>query len=316
MSKTRRDIQEQLQKDEVAESLQNIADFFRQNSKQLIVIAVVAVVGFLIIFGLRSHRENVLAETNNRFAMVLRNYQSLASITDDKERDKALKEVVSAADTLADAYPDTKLGREAIYVKGNALYQCDKFADAEKAYDAYLAKATSDEERAKAEIAIGYAMENESFFIPSNAAQRRLDKMNVAETHYQKAMELATGQDKSNPAYPYLYYYGLLCMARLNELRNDKVSTEKAIAIYQQIMKDRPVPVPTAKEKENRPEQDMLTQLVRRQLEEAEGQLSFQATAKLRLDRLQAAPEKGPAKVTTEVKASAAPTTASQTAKR
>ena len=101
---------------------------------------------------------------------------------------------------------------------------------------------------------MGYAYENEAYFIPASAGQRQLEKINIAMSHYDKALKLTEGGDKNKPAQPYLYYYTLLCLARLNELRNDPASTAKAIEIYNQVLKSRPVPVPqTNKDKEKPP---------------------------------------------------------------
>jgi tetratricopeptide (TPR) repeat protein len=304
MSKMQKDIQDELRKDEVAETLQRIGENIQAYRNLLITMAIIIVAGVLITFGLRSHQETVARESNAMLAGVIQRYEGLVSQPDAKQREDLLKQLVDSANSLADTYPDTKLGREALYIKGNAYYQMDRFVDAEKAYKAYLEKAANDEEKARGEIALGYTAENWSFMSP---AKERQEKVNAALDHYTKAASLAEGGDKAHPAYPYLYYYAVICQARVNELLPGK--TKEAMALYEEVLKNRPEPVVKSEDKEARGEQDMLMQFVRRQLDEVSGQMSLQATAKMRLDRLKSAPLSAPP-VMTEVKASAAPASA------
>lgn len=306
MSKSRKEIQEQLQKDEVAETLQNIADNLRANRSLLITIGVVILVGALAILGVRSYRDSKLSDSNAKMTAAFQSYQEFVNQTDPQQREELLKSAVAKADQLATNHAGSRLGREALYLKGNIYYEANKYPEAQKAYQAYLDKAETDAERAKAQIALGYANENEAFFIP---APKRPDKLRIAMTHFVQAADAAAGGNKANPAEPYLYYYALLGQARIHELLNEDA---KAIEIYELVLK-RPEPVTPDKDQETQGSENMLAEMIRRQIREAEGQMSFQATARLRLDRLRSTPQ-GQAPVTTEVKAEPAAAAPAQAA--
>ena len=298
MSKKRKDIEEQLQKDEVAESIQELTQWVRTNRAWMIsaiLLILVFVVGKAI---WASHRETVLRETNALMNDVLMSYAQVEGAKEDVQREEGMKSLMSATARLIDSYPGTKLAREAQFVKGKAYYALDKFQEAQKTFQEYVEKAPNDEERSRGEIALAYAFENNSFLVPPASQKNLLDQ---AATHYSLAENYAQGPDAAQPAWPYLYYYALMGRARILEVTN---KPQEAIKIYEKVIADRPVPIPPEAKDEKNPsaESDPIMKFVTREIENRSAQISFQATAKLRLERLKATPT-GPAQTTATAQA-------------
>ena len=283
MSK-RRVLQQELQRDEVAESIQQTLDSIKRNKMQLIALVALIVAGFVVTWSVRAHHESILSESNALLGKALTQNYTLYSSTDDAARKKAFDELKTATTSLREAYPGTRLGREARFLEGSAYYLMGDFTKSQAAYKDYTEQSSSNEEKANGEISQAYALENASFLLPK---PKQVAQLEQALSHYDRAVSLAQGQ------VPYLYYYALLGKARILELTG---KNDDAIKLYEQVIKERPAPRPAPKADEKSGSDQML-QMVLTQLADQQNQLSFQTTAKLRLDRLKAAPA-GPAQTT------------------
>lgn len=309
MSKARNLVQKDLQRDEVAESIQNTVDTIRQNRNKLITILVLILVGVILVTAVRSHNMRVLDESNRLMGTALDRYAELQRASEAAPRKDALTAIITSTDTLMDSYAGTKLAREALYLRGSAYYSMDKFTEAQKAYQAYLDQAKNPEEHARGEIALAYTYENESYLDKTKSRDTNVDN---ALNHFGSAAVAAKG-DGATPAYPYLYYYALLGQARIFELKGKDA---EAIKIYSQILKDRPAPVAAAQNAKNDlAESEAMMKMVNEQIANQEAQLSFQATAKLRLERLQATTSTSAPATTATAKQAEAPA-AQQPAKK
>jgi tetratricopeptide (TPR) repeat protein len=275
-------VQKDVQRDEVAEGIQNTLQKIKESRNLLITIIIVAIVGTLLFLGVRGHNENVLNETNNLMSDALDKYADLERATDEKQRKDDLTAIVTATDNLIESHGGGKLAHEALYVRGSAYYSMDKFTEARKAYQDYIDQAKTGDEKARGEIALAYTYENEYFLDKTKTKRNNIDN---ALTHYGYAAIAAKGEGAA-PAWPYLYYYALLGQARINELTGKDA---EAIKLYQQIIKDRPAPIDTSKdEKETAAEGEGMIKMLRQYIATMESPLSIQTTAKLRLERLQA----------------------------
>ena len=85
MSK-RRAYQQELQRDEVAESIQQTIDNIKRYRIQLIVIAALIVAGFVVTWSVRAHQESVVNETNALLDKALTQNYLLNTSSDDAAR--------------------------------------------------------------------------------------------------------------------------------------------------------------------------------------------------------------------------------------
>jgi len=283
MSK-RRALQQELQRDEVAESIQQTIDNIKRYRVQLIAIVALIVAGFVITWSVRAHHEGILNDSNILLEKVLTQNYALYNASDDAARKKAFDELMTATGSLRETYPSTRLGREARFLQGSAYYSMGDYTKSLAAYKDYTEQSPSNEEKANGEISQAYALENGSFLLPKPKQVAQLDQ---ALSHYDHAAGLAQGQ------VPYLYFYALLGKARILELTG---KNQDAIKLYEQVMRERPAPL-SAPKTDEKSGNDQMLQMVLNQLADQQNQLSFQTTAKLRLERLKATPT-GPAQTT------------------
>lgn len=298
MSKARKMVQEDVQRDEVAEGIYEGLHKVQENRNRIIVALLVILGVALISMAWRSHATRQAVDSTQMLTTSVEHYRAMLDGTDQAAREKALKELLTSADSLASEFPSTKAGREALYLKGAGYYAVDQFDKAIEAYNQYLNKAENDEERARGAIALGYTYENKSFLSPEKdrpaLTKSAMDNFDRAAVYAQKDQ-------------PYLHAYAQLGQARLLELTGQN---DKALALYEQVMKrETPAPAEAKAEKGEEEGKDMLMDLLRRQMSEGEAQMSFQATARLRAERLKASMAPAtPAATTTATQA--APTTA------
>src|SRR5687768_6701166 len=107
MSKTRRAIEQELQRDEVAESVQQTIDSIRRHRNTIIAMVVLLLAAVIITSAVRGHQENVKRETNALMEKGLSAYNALIGATDDKQRDEQMKSLNTAMDTLIQDYSGT-----------------------------------------------------------------------------------------------------------------------------------------------------------------------------------------------------------------
>ncbi len=268
---------EELQRDEVAEGLQETLDSLRRNRNKLIGLAAVAILVAIVYAAVSGYQARVLRESNEMFANAMTAYARLLSAADDEQRRGALGDMITELDTLIETYGTSPLGRAATFLKGRAYYAIDDYPKAQEAYEQYLAQTQDDAQKARGEIALAYSLENESFFLDDLTEQRA--KLDQARVHY----ELAAA---ASPKPSFLYYYALLGQARYHELVQEE---EQAIALLEEVVAERPAPVtdPAAAAGPD-PDEDPELALVKMAIREREAQLSLAATARQRLERLRA----------------------------
>jgi tetratricopeptide (TPR) repeat protein len=289
MAKAKRFSHEELQRDEVAETLQGVVDKIVRYRVRLIVMGVTIVLVVALGAAWLSRRSGLEREANTRLRVGLNLYGQLLNQTDPQSRIDLRTAVVENVAQIIEALPGSPLARYALYLKACALYTTDQFSEAQADFEQCLRDAANDTDRARAEIGLGYTFENASFFLesrPDETPAQRQERMNAqlaklddALAHYERAAEL-TSRDS------YLHYYGLLGSARIAELtsRNDR-----AVELLQRIIDERgalestPVEPPP-----DIPNEDPLIRSLRQYIGSYEAQLGLAATAKFRLERLQA----------------------------
>ncbi len=277
---------EELQRDEIADGVHDVIEGVYHQRYRILALVVVLIVVALGIYLYNASREATQRALNSEIATAMESYFALEAQTEVDQRAAQAEALVAQLDEIGAEYSmGLPLGRFAIYIKGMTHYAVDNFGEARRTYAEYLEQANTSEERARGEIAMAYAYENEGFFPAEPQAQREL--LDQALAHYQQAAEVADGEQ------PYLYYYALLGQARALEAvgRNDE-----AIALYQRVIDERPLEVTEVEAQETVDAQARaMFEMVSRMLRETEEQIGLAATARLRLERLQARTGTGPA---------------------
>ncbi len=276
MAKNQKITPEELQQDEVAQEFEKALVWFRTNWPKLLLGLLLIIGVILLIVKMGSTQEKKMAESTAMMNEALGQYQRLEYISDTAERQKLKDTIVATVDNLRSQYSGSELVDDAVYLLGATYYQLGQFSDAQKAYNEYLSLAKDDEARARGEIALGYAAENESFWLKDKAKQ--LENLNAALNHFTKATSYATKGS-------HLYYYALLGVARINELTG---KDEEAIKLYEQVKKERPATTTADGDKAADEKADPMMDFFSKQITDAEKAMSYAATADMRLQRLKA----------------------------
>ncbi|MCX7766624.1 MAG: tetratricopeptide repeat protein [Candidatus Sumerlaeia bacterium] len=213
-----------LKEDEVKSLGVKLAQAIRDNSTYVI-IGVAIIVAGLIAVKLYQYRQNIVLRESNKLLTIAMNIyeRGLMQEDDPKRREDYLREAIRSADQILRDFAGAKVARFALYLKGNAYYMLNEFDQAITVFQQYVETAKDNLDQAKGYIALGYCFENKFFYQQTDQGM-----LQQAMRAYEKAIEL--GKDT------YLAYEGMFCKARLLELAGKK---EQALAIYEQILKDR-----------------------------------------------------------------------------
>jgi tetratricopeptide (TPR) repeat protein len=267
---------EQVQHDEVAEGVHEAVVFVQKHFVLLILIVVGILVVGLGLVTKRSRDSRVASEINLAVTQAMFQLGEIGASTDSAQRVAAAQPIVTKMDELIAKYPDDVLARQALFLKGRALYESDQFEAAQEAYNQFINQAPTEEAAARGDMALGYAYENQSFLVDSG--DRQTDLLTAALGSYNRAAGRVPGS--------YIYYYALMGQARVNELLQ---KPELAIALYQEVLDERPLPGSQVVETDVEGaggENAELMDMIRQSLKEMESQMSFQKTAQLRLAQL------------------------------
>jgi tetratricopeptide (TPR) repeat protein len=264
--------------DEVAQGVQETLDFLRRNALALAGVAVLALVVVLAREAIVRSHEKAASAVNMAIVQGLRNLNAIMAGADSVERLQQAKALADNLDAVVAQYPGVPLANQALYIKGRALFEADQYEEAQKAYRLFIDKSSDAEMIARGELALGYTYENQSFAIED--AKRQAELLGQALQAYEKAA--APGQQS------YIHGYAIMAQARVHELLHQN---DKAIALYRQVVNDRPLPyaqVLDARNAKNEAQASVSEQykFFRENIDQGEVQIGFKQTAQLRLDRL------------------------------
>lgn len=275
MATTKRKLtREELERDEVAESIQEFKEAFAENRTKIFAVIGVVVLAFVGTFAYLGYRDRIQTETSQKLNAASVLFAELPGLQDEEERNRRLEATITSMQELIDQYPDSKAAKSALFLKGNCYYYMDNLTLAQETFESYLADADTDEDKARGEIALGYTLENQFYF---NDTQR--NKLDEALAHFELAAQLA-------PEGSYLYYSALMNKARILSLT---YKDAEALEIYKKIMEERPAPrtgMLAAEEDDSL--QGGIVGMVNQQIESRLEPLSFYSMAKLNAERLEA----------------------------
>ncbi|MCB2154027.1 tetratricopeptide repeat protein [bacterium] len=269
---------EELQHDEIMETSEKTIRWIKENLTAVLIGIAVFVVAYSAITYYKSSKQNTLVAANDALTAAMDNYQKAVYGTEwaSAERTQQLTAVAEKAQEVEDQYSGTPIARQALFLQGNAYYQAgDDIAvsvssgEAENTQKAieiftrYAAEADNAFDRAKGNLALGYANEN-AFFLTNQ------------DSFYNNA-QAAYDQVVADEDAGFMRYEAMLAKGRLYEFQGQD---QKAIELYREIMEARYEPLPSPDETEN-PNRKALLQL--------RGQLntfSLAGTARVRLQAL------------------------------
>lgn len=169
--------------------------------------------------------------------------------------DRAVKaqEAIATADKTIAEFAGTEVARRALLLKGDAYFNMGDDASsggapntlkAIEVYEEFLRGATTDEDKATANLALGYAYENKFFLLKDGTA------FEPSISHYEKV--------RGNPAAGFLKYEAMNAIARMYEFQG---KTQEATQLYLEVYKARYRPEPSMEDLAGNQNKFMVSQL-------------------------------------------------------
>ena len=259
---------EEVYRDEVAEGLQDALRFLQRHYVKIIAAVVVILLVVVVRNTSQQRQARITSELNVIASQAISEFQNVRMSTDLESRQALARQLAEELDRQIAEYGNHPLAHQLLFLKGRVLYEADLLEEAQAAYQQFTDQATTEEMRARGDIALAYAYENQSFLDP----ERQRDLLTSAMARYQTAASRVPGS--------YTYYYALMGQARVHELLGED---QEAIDLYHKVVTERqPAREVTA------PEGPLTTQLdvMRAMLAQAMEPLSFHNSAELRLSSL------------------------------
>ena len=179
MAKTKIDkevIKEHMEVDEFEVYIEKIIKWINNNVNTIIIVAIIVILTVLGITYFRSQQESKLVEAQSILDDTIRYYNSLITENDNKKAEELYTQINENSTSLTDAFKDSIQASEALFLKGKALLYQNKFDEAIKIFDEFIALSKQPEDKARGYLAKGYALENKAF-------------VNDDKTIYEKSIE-------------------------------------------------------------------------------------------------------------------------------
>lgn len=267
-----RPTREDIERDEVAEGLHDAIEGVREHRNTIIIIGLLILLVIVGSWAYSNHAQAKKMDNNALLSIALESYSAWELQAIQEDRDRRFEDALSAIDTLIGQASGTELGQIGLYLKGNLYFRNNQFDEAREAYEAYAAKATNADEKARANIALGYVTENTSFFVEDEAEQ--LAGINKAYDYYKQA---ADGVEEDS----YLNYYARMSLARLHELKGENQEALDILEVLAAL--DPPMEMP-----ETINSDDVFASMIVQNIISGENQFRLGATVDLRIERLKA----------------------------
>jgi len=233
MAKTHMTMKE-LKHDAVQDAGRSVFDYIQENSTRIltVVAGIVLVIAVVQIgMGLSARRARAASELMVKARGL---YGNAIYAAEAVERDRILETAVQECMNVRVKYPSSEAARRSYLLEGNCQILRGDHEKALQAFQQFMGKARSSEERAAGHLAIGYASENLYF-----ANRDHQDKRDAARQAYEAAAQAGPGGERS-----YVGWEAMLALARLHRLNGD---LEKSAAIYREIAAARPYHATQAK---------------------------------------------------------------------
>ncbi|MFC1600853.1 hypothetical protein ACFL34_00710 [Candidatus Sumerlaeota bacterium] len=217
----------ELKEDEIREFGVRMWDWAQENAQKLVIAAIVLVVLLLGYKVFQQRQAQNLQALNGRFYAALRVFEAALGESDADARTEKLATAREALGLFADQ-EDGPLAREAGFIEGNVLFFMEDYAQARDTFSAWLKGAATEQERARALVAMADCSVNAAFRAEEESAREGL--LAKALTDYEAAYKVAPQS--------YMGHWALLKKAQL--LERDPATRQAAAEIYHQLERERP----------------------------------------------------------------------------
>lgn len=219
-----------LKEDEFKTWSVNFEHMIENNLRSIIIgtiVILVIIVGYQII---KSQKAAVLSEANSDYAIAQNLNFNVINLyrNEDKENRKNVTDSANKyIDSLIEKRGSSEIGRKALFLKANLLFQEQDFDRAITTANSYLEQVRTKEERANAYLLLGYCLENK-FYYQQFKGTIDTPLLDQAMKNYQQAAQEVTNT--------YIYWESQLSQARIYDL---KMETDKALALLKKVQDER-----------------------------------------------------------------------------
>jgi len=273
----------EMKEDAFQEAGVSVYDYLSSHFHQILTVILVVVAILLAVVAFRKYSLSRTFADNAELYAAQKQCEDALQVTDATKRKDTLNAAVEACDRLYKDRPSSVAGHEALFVKGNCYSLNRDYVEALQAYEKFIQESRTDEQKAKAKIAIGDTLCNQAF---DSGDKSLLENAKQAYAEAGKLGMLPNGKGS------YLHYQALMGTAQVQTRMGDLAGAK---TVYEGIIKDRPFldeKLTTATlenmsgwEKMSRADK---TVLLRKTLIESKMFGSFQKTAEQRLEEVEA----------------------------
>lgn len=263
---------EELERDEVADTIESFIKTVRENRMKILVALITLLLLIVGTQSLSGYRQRVAEETSQSMKEAQALIDQAVFSTTTEERDAKIDEAAKVLKSVIADRAGTDWELKATLVLGGAYLLRDDFAGAETTFGEYLATASDPEDRARGHIGLGNTYENRRF------TTENAEDLEAALKQYRSAQGVA-------PEGSYLIAHAQIAEGRALEFAG---RTEEARAIYLAVIESRPAPR-TREESETTEfgaTGSLFLDMALNQAFENEGALSYREQARLRLERI------------------------------
>ncbi len=255
--------QEDLKHDEVLEFADHLIFFLKTHGTKLLWGVAIGFAIYGVSVFMHQKDESRFASASNSYYQAAMKYDEALSSHQwaTPEREQAMQEVISKADAIMEEFGDTEVARNAMFLKGNALYfsgdELGQTENTDRAIAVFQDYLTTAEEQGEpfevgaALLALGYAHENLYILRQANDVEAAKAALNGAADYFNRVVDLKGSG--------FLKYEAMLALGRLENFNGNK---EKAKEYFMTVLEEtyRKVPDP----EENASERDRIVYEVKR----------------------------------------------------
>lgn len=224
-----------LKEDEFLTMTMSAQNWLAQNYQSLIGVIVIALAIMAAVSFFKSRRARTAADNNADYAIAQTYVYSVPYMHTPEsaaQRDQLITEANTKISALMDRAGSKPLGRSALYLKASLHYQMHEYDAAITATTNFLNSASTNEERARGQLLLGYCYEskvNEELMKPSSVDLQQADAWRTqAMDAYVKGTAAAKGS--------YLEYEGLMCQARILDMQG---KVDESLAMLERVKTER-----------------------------------------------------------------------------
>ncbi|HBF34601.1 TPA: hypothetical protein DDW35_08550 [Candidatus Sumerlaeota bacterium] len=164
----------------------SIYEYIQEHAHQFLTGVLSVALVFCLVIAVNKYRAAGAEKAADQLNAVQKQYLNALGTTDTAARTAALEDVASLCDGVIRSHGSSEVGHEALFIKGNTLYLKESYDEAIKVFEELRSKASNNDDRGKALVAIGYCYEDQAF-----AKQNDKELLGKAKTAFEDAAKVA-----------------------------------------------------------------------------------------------------------------------------